>query len=152
MARGLPTSLPSISPTVVKPGGDKGLARPPEGVCSPVISNQWCWKVCRKVGYWQMSGYVSSLAFVTPVLGLHIPGDNQGVYMHVQSLGCPLSVWGVVVGGVVVTQPHTHSFPYPENPDLNPSPPCTAGACWIPQLTYLLSLVFALPLGPFGTC
>lgn len=114
MARGFPTSLPSISPAVVKPGGDKGLARPPEGVCSPVVSNQWCWKVCRKVGYWQMSGYVSSLAFVTPVLGLHIPGDNQGVYMHVQSLGCPLSVWGVVVEGVVVTQPHTHSYLWKE--------------------------------------
>lgn len=61
-----------------------------------------------------MSGYVSSLAFVTPVLGLHIPGDNQGVYMHVQSLGCPLSVWGVVVGGLVVTQPHTHSYLWKE--------------------------------------
>lgn len=61
-----------------------------------------------------MSGYVSSVAFVKPVLGLHIPGDNQGVCVHVQSVGCPLSVWGVVVEGVVVTQPRTHFYLWKE--------------------------------------
>lgn len=61
-----------------------------------------------------MSGRVSSPGFVKPILGLHIPGDNQGVYMRVQSLGYPLSAWGVAVEGVVVTQPLTHSHLWKE--------------------------------------
>ena len=40
-------------------------------------------------------------------------GDNQDVYIHVhwdtdQSLGYPLSVWGVVVKGAGITQPQSH--------------------------------------------
>lgn len=69
----------------------------------------------RKVGRKWISGYISSQGFVKPFLGqdMLFPGDNQDAYTLVhsdkdKSLGYPLSVWGVVVKGVGVTQPQSH--------------------------------------------